>query len=447
MSQPNNHAALPSEAPLNGYPANPPVYELHSSEVQDIMGRMPHWLVRRGTALLFGAMLLLLAGAWAIHYPDVLVTPVSITSANPPLKVVAASGGRLQEIFVRNNQRVGKGQALCLLQNGARYNDVVLVKDLLYRLDTALELAASLDAVALPKQVQLGELQAGYVDLYQSRHQYRFFRRKDFLARKVGQLQAQLHYQAQLRQELQQKEALQRQQLALEKQKYRADSTLVRDRIIAPLEFDNSKKELISRQLTADETRSGLLHNQVQQVEYLKNITELQQQQLQQENDLQQKVREAVKRLQGQLELWEQKYLLRSPVEGVVSFFRFWKENQYVTAGEAVLVVTPPVQGFVARSPLPLGGAGKVQAGQPVLIKLAAYPFPEFGLVRGRVKTLSAVALDTAYALEVELVNGLMTTTGRQLPHRPELQGRAEILTTDKRILERLFEKLWAGKR
>src|SRR5829696_7833823 len=114
MPQTNHHTTANEASRVNGQAVPPPISPgMHSEEVQDIMSRMPHWIVRWGTTLLFGLLLLLLAGAWVLRYPDVLVTGISITSASPPLKVVAPAGGRIRQLFVRNNQQVREEQPLC----------------------------------------------------------------------------------------------------------------------------------------------------------------------------------------------------------------------------------------------------------------------------------------------------------------------------------------------
>ena len=419
-----------------------PQYQHHHEEVQDIMSKMPHWIVRRGITLLLAVIILLFAGAYFIHYPDVITTQVNITSANPPVKIVAQTGGKISELFVQNNAAVQENAPIYILENAARYNDIRLLQTLLNQLDTSFNLAPTLRRFNFAQPLQLGALQAGYAALYQAVNQYLFFTDKHFTTQKVEQLQSQLTTQHQLNEELQRKDVMLQQQLMLEQKRFKIDSQLAREKVIAPLELDNSKRQLLDKQMTADATRANLLQNKLQQTEYLKTITDLQQQSLQQENDLQQKVREQVKQLQGQLEVWEQQYLVKSPVAGKVSFFKFWKAHQFVSSGEAVLMIVPPVQHYVAKATLPVFGAGKVKKGQKVLIKLSAYPFREFGMIRGNISNVSAVALDTAYAMDIQLANGLFTTAHRQIPSQPQLPGIAEVLTNDMSILERLFYSL-----
>ena len=256
-------------------------------------------------------------------------------------------------------------------------------------------------------------------------------------------MQSQVQYQSQLDKELQSRDVLLKQQLQLERKKFQTDSLLAKEKVIAPMELDNSKKELLNKQMNADATKSGILQNRLQQTEYMRMITELQQQKLQQHNDLLQKIKDNVKRLQGQWQVWQQKYLVKSPVDGKAIFFNVWKENQFINSNEAILMIVPPVEKYIAKASLPLSGAGKVKAGQKVLIKLAAYPFDEFGMVAAQVAGISDVPLDTAYSLEIFLPKGLITTANKKIPAQPHLTGVAEIITDDKSIIERLFEKIW----
>ena len=76
-------------------------------------------------------------------------------------------------------------------------------------------------------------------------------------------------------------------------------------------------------------------------------------------------LRNATDQLQSQLTAWEQRYLLRSPVGGKVTFLNVWSVNQYVESGATVFVVAPEEESLpVGTALLPLQGSGKVKAGQ-----------------------------------------------------------------------------------
>jgi len=170
---PNNHV-INADAADNGNGhysspvSSPAFYEVQSEEVQDIMTQMPRWIIRRGTAVLFVLLIVLFIGAYFIHYPDVIVTNISITSSNPPIKLIAQTNGQIESIFVKNNQQVKKGERIMLLENTADYADVLSLKNILNRLDTSLSLAQTLKSISFNQYARLGTLQNGYADLYQS---------------------------------------------------------------------------------------------------------------------------------------------------------------------------------------------------------------------------------------------------------------------------------------
>jgi hypothetical protein len=52
---------------------NNTLFELRSEEVQEILTRVPHWLIRWGSVLIFTILLMLLLVSWIVKYPDIAV--------------------------------------------------------------------------------------------------------------------------------------------------------------------------------------------------------------------------------------------------------------------------------------------------------------------------------------------------------------------------------------
>jgi HlyD family secretion protein len=57
----------------------------HSKEVQDILGRIPSWLIRNGIVMVLLIVMVLIAGSWYFKYPDVISAPVVVAAdaSNP----------------------------------------------------------------------------------------------------------------------------------------------------------------------------------------------------------------------------------------------------------------------------------------------------------------------------------------------------------------------------
>ena len=97
----------------------------------------------------------------------------------------------------------------------------------------------------------------------------------------------------------------------------------------------------------------------------------------------------------------------------------------------------------VGRMQVPSVISGKIVPGEKVLIKLDNYRFQEYGIVGGRVQSISLAPDEKGnYYVDVILPNGLKTSYNKTLPFDKELKGNAEIITKDLRLIERFFYQI-----
>jgi len=78
------------------------IFELRSEEVQGILTKVPHWMIRWGTVLIFAILFMLFFVSWFIKYPDVVNTEIAITTNILPKKIVSKSFGRIEVILAKN---------------------------------------------------------------------------------------------------------------------------------------------------------------------------------------------------------------------------------------------------------------------------------------------------------------------------------------------------------
>jgi multidrug efflux pump subunit AcrA (membrane-fusion protein) len=89
---------------------------------------------------------------------------------------------------------------------------------------------------------------------------------------------------------------------------------------------------------------------------------------------------------------------------------------------------------------LPIQGAGKVREGQRVNVRINNFPDQEFGYLVGKVVSISSVpTAEGVYVVEVDFPDGMMTNYDRVLPISRQMQGTADIITDDLRLMERFF--------
>jgi multidrug resistance efflux pump len=154
---------------------------------------------------------------------------------------------------------------------------------------------------------------------------------------------------------------------------------------------------------------------------------------------------ESLHQLKTAIVKWKQIYLLSAPIDGKISFFNnYWATHQNIKEGDQVMAIVPHGNmRIVGLLSLPLQGSGKVEAGQRVKIKFESYPYQEFGIVEGVVDNKSLLPKDNqSIVVRVTLPNGLKTTYNKELKFDQQMQGLAEIVTEDRRFIERVFDKL-----
>ncbi|MFA6057244.1 MAG: HlyD family efflux transporter periplasmic adaptor subunit [Taibaiella sp.] len=416
--------------------------DTRSEEVAEIIGKMPHWIIRRGTTIIALLCAVILTGAYFFKYPDMILAKVTISSGNPPVKLVARNSLPIQKIFVKNEQAIKANEVLCVFSNAARYEDVMQVAVLAGTMDTTLGIKNFIQTVAFPSKLQLGDLQSNYVELFQAVQNLKFFLQHNTYDATIGSLSKQVNYSSQLQTEQNNKQHLQQKQLDIQQRQFAADSSLLNAKVISRVEYEESQKRMLDQQMNSGNNRTVSLQNKLQESEYAKNIALTTLQKQSEANDLLQKMKAAIRSFQGAFAQWEQNYVLKSPTAGKVSFFTIWKENQFVTAGEGIMMIIPPTQDFVVRGTTGMDRYGKIKTGQKVLLKLQAYPYEEYGMLEAQLTKRSSVAMDNNYAIEMKLKQGLVTNSGKAIPTNPVLEAEAEIITGDKSILERLFEKI-----
>jgi hypothetical protein len=153
-------------------------------------------------------------------------------------------------------------------------------------------------------------------------------------------------------------------------------------------------------------------------------------------------VANARQELASQIRRWRDQHLIVAPARGKLSYLAFLETNLHVEPGKALVALLPENDNIIARAELPLAGSGKVKVGQQVNIKLANYPFEQFGMLSGQITSISALPTEQKYLVHITLPQELKTTQQKQIAFRQQLAGTTEIITEDLSVLERVFYQI-----
>ena len=410
--------------------------ELRSEEFQEVLGSIPHWILRWGITVLAFVVILLLIGSAIIKYPDVIPARIVLTGSVPPATVAARASGKLKELFVTDNQEVKTGAYLAVINNPARTEDILYLKNYLS------EFQVSSSEFQIPN-FQLGNLQSLYSSFSSTLFDYSEYLRLKYYPQKIEITKERIiQYEKQYQNLLaQQKIITEQSELAM--RQYQRDSLLYTKGTISNEEIEQSRSRYLQNRLTDENMLSSLRNMQIQIAQLKESLLDMGQQDTEKLNSLQSQLRSQVSQLKTEIQAWELNYALIAPVDGTITFTNYWTVNQNVNAGEEAFTVIPNLYEVIGKALLPVARSGKVKTGQKVNIRLENFPDNEYGILRGRVENISLVPSTTnqvlSYSVEISLPDGLITTYRKELPFLPNMQGQAEIVTEDLSLLERFI--------
>ncbi|HFG0576230.1 hemolysin D [Flavobacterium psychrophilum] len=411
--------------------------ELRSEEVQEILTRVPHWMIRWGSVVVLLILLSLFFVSWLVKYPDVITTQIVITTNVPPEKLVAKVPGKIEAILVIDKATILKNTPLAVIENSSNFKDVFLLKSIVDTID--------IDKNKFPfdklKSAQLGEIESFFA----------VFQKEsiaDDLNTKLQPYQvegtAQSYEAIQLKERLsllESQKSINQNELVLQKSDLDRYETLYKKGIIATQELEKHKLTYLQIEKNYKSLLSTISQLKSSLNELNKNSKTTQINESKENINLERNVIQAFYGLKKAIKDWELNYVLRSSIDGKVSFLQLWAENQTVNAGDNVFAVIPTNEsGYIGKVKATAQNSGKIKIGQTVNIRLANYPDREFGIIKGNIKAISLTPdADGNLLINVSLPKGLETSYKKQIVFQQEMPGTADIVTEDLRLIERLL--------
>lgn len=425
--------------------------ELRSEDVQEILGTPPGWLVRWGTTVVLLGFVMMLAAAWLVRYPDVVEAKVVVTTATPPVDIIARTDGRISKLLVSDTARVKPNQLLAVLQSTANYRDVMVLDSCLktwQQLKTE-----SFREIQQPDSLVLGDLQGDYADFLRILGDFKFGRdtRSASVQSNINSINQQIN---QLQQSIVfEQKALKRtnDQLKVAEDIYQKQKDLYEQGITSRVDFEKERTKLAELERQRDQYEDNTLQRRREIISLQNNINSASFGQQETTSSATNRLSGSLNTLRSNVSKWKQTYLLLAPIEGRISLNGLTVQ-QFVRQGDQIMTVVPfQNDKIIGRVSLPIAGSGKVKEKQRVILKLDNYPYHEFGSISGMVISKSLVPKDNQYsilvALPVSKNNTLRTSYGREIQFEQQLQGKAEIITDDKGFLQRISEQLFASVR
>jgi len=412
--------------------------ELRSEEFQEVLGAVPPWILRWGITVLSIVILILLIGSAIIKYPDVIPAKILLTGSTPPADIIAHATGKIKLLYVKNNQDVKIDNYLAVIDNPAQTDDIIHLKNYLMQFDL------DDNRFQLPDpHLQLGSLQQLFTSFYTTLFEYIEYKRLLYYPqKKTITLERISQYEKQYNTLLNQQQIAD-EQFEIAQKQYLRDSLLNSKGVSSDLEMETTKSTFLQNKFSRENMLTNLNNIQIQIGQLKESILDTEQQEVEKMNSLKTQLGSLVSQLKTGIREWEITYVLRSPINGRITFSKYWIENQNVSTGDEVFSVVPDSTfRVIGKALLPIARSGKVKIGQKVNIHIENFPENEYGILRGTVQNISltpSLAGETTYySLEVGLNNRLISSYNKEIPYLPNMQGQADIITEDLSLLERL---------
>jgi len=141
------------------------------------------------------------------------------------------------------------------------------------------------------------------------------------------------------------------------------------------------------------------------------------------------------------------KTTIRASASGIVQQLNLRNQQQIVSLGEILATIIPNHSQLVVSAEVATEDIGKVKTGQDVQMKISGCPFPDYGILTGKVKAISPDVVEisnqnqNSYQITIEPENNFLGTAKDQCLIQAGMNGSADILTQKETVISFLLRK------
>lgn len=425
--------------------------ENRTEEVASIIERMPTKFGITISAVVIGLVLLLLLFGWLIKYPSILSGQIVINTKQAPVKLIASTSGNIVLIQNKSSATVKTGEYIAYIKNEANLKDVQLLNTILHKINIH-QVNYKENRNLFPENLSLGEINNKYFNFLNSLYQY-----LDYTVQQPYEFQKQINeklLELQTSKFIQLKNDFQNQKIKYQTSQslFKKDSTLYTKNVTSKADIEHSIIAKANSELDYNAIDKEI-NNTSYQIKEAQNKSEvIAIEKATKERELIINMFNSYYDLLDNIKKWERTYVFVAPIEGKIDFLNFIKNNDYIQSGQELFKIIPDNNQIIGQVNLPEKGSGKVKIGQAVIVKLNNYPYNEYGSIKGKVTRVSLVTNQqtlsdnqnkiNSYLVDIDLPFGLKTNYGVELDFHAEAKGSAEIITSDRRLIERFFDNL-----
>ena len=421
-------------------------------EISDMIGNSPTWLLRSGIGMIAFASLMIFAACAFIKYPDKFQGRGALTSTNPPIEIVSNSSGYLQNILVKNQEIITKGQELFYIENTGSKQDVAKLEAWFKQFKNTSTING-FSNLSIPSGLQLGSIQEEYAAITLKFNEFKQAIKNGIVSEETTNLSKEIENIEKLKISQRREKEIFKKELELNEKSLERAETLFKSGLSSLDELEKIKTNLLQNQRVYEGMENEIIRNDIR-------IEELKLEKIRLgkgRNDLignyKFKIAELISNTENKIQNWSEQYIVRSKIAGEIIFKTALTENKFINEDEVLASIMPKENEFKYLSiQAPIANLGKIEVGQKVLVKFDAYPYKEFGIVESKVSSIGKIPEllgdgNSYYEITAQFGDSLKTDYNKTLPFNPGMTASVDIITEDKTIARRILNQFFALSR
>jgi len=417
------------------------------SEISDLIGIPPTWLMRSGISMIALVAFIIIAGSYFFKYPDKLIGSGTLTSTSPPIEIISRSTGYIDDIKYKEGDRVEAGSPILYINNTT---DQSQLSELILWVNKYEKINKSSEFLNLPFRfdLQLGAVQSDYAILQLRYNEMQQALKNDVAVQQSNNMTREIEKIRQLNQSKEKEISIFNKELALARKDYQRNIDLNKEEMISDVELERANTTLLQKERELESMNNSIIQNdiRIEQIELEK--LKLRQGNSESIESIQYSISEIISRIKASVKTWTNSYVVEAPVSGKVSFLKNVTKQKNIQQGQLLGYIIPEskLNEQYLSTTMASTNIGKVEIGQKAIIKFDAYPYKEFGVVTSSVASISNIPEineqgASLYEVKINLEDVIITDYHDTIPNRPNLTALTEIITEEKSVFSRIFEE------
>jgi hypothetical protein len=411
-----------------------------SEDFESLINTPPNWFLRSGLGIFLFVLVIFFVGSAIFKYPEFIQGEIKISSENERKKIVTKQAGKIH-VFVKNGEEINYSGVIAIIDNPANLEEMLLLYSLVDSISKNKSLFKS-DLSKFNRDYNIGELQPYYSEFLKAIVNFKHSREKHiYTIEKEGFLSTLKNYKELYKAKTNEIRLLD-ERLRLEKLRYDRKEALFKESVIPRADIEDAKITYLSIERDYELENANRLELEHNIIETENKIKELSSKNTIETEEVESELYNSFFNFSSKIMEWKQEYVLTAPDTGIVVYNNYLSEGQFVSANAEIASLIPKKESVFGIGFLKADGFGKVSAGQKVIIELDSYNYEEFGVLYGYVSRLLPIPQENIYQIYINFPEGLKTSLNYNVPYSPELHGVIKVITENKSLLSRIFNKV-----